>query len=101
MENKVDIRWDSRYSDTMEDDKSGRWARVAYAGKFDNMGFWRGKICRWEIAWVKKTHIDDKLRFSVNYFFPSNSKYVFDDLKTAQKEVEKSFKWFIKMCTEK
>jgi hypothetical protein len=42
---KTEIKWDSRYSSTMENDDMGRWARVAYAGKFDNMGFKNGKIC--------------------------------------------------------
>ena len=61
----ADVRWFPRYSSTMEDDDMGRWARVAYAGKFDNMGFWRGKVCRWEIAWVKKLDIKgDRLHFN-------------------------------------
>ena len=97
----ADVRWLPRYSETMEDDKQGRWARVAYAGKFDNIGFYKDKVCRWEIAWVKKIDIKGELKFTVNYLYPSNSKHIFDNLEDAQKEVEDSFSWFMNMCGEK
>ena len=99
--NIADVRWLPRYSETMEDDKQGRWARVAYAGKFDNMGYFRGKVCRWEIAWISKIMIKDEMRFTVQYKYPSNGKHLFDNLKDAQKEVEKTFPWFVKMCVGK
>jgi len=95
------VEWLPRYSTTMEDDKVGRWARVAYAGKFENAGFYRGKVCRWEIAWVKKLETKDGLKFIANYLYPSNGQYVFNNLEDAKKEVEKSFRWFIKMCSGK
>lgn len=94
----ADVRWLPRYSSTMEDDDMGRWARVAYAGKFDNMGFYRGKVCHWEIAWVKKLDIKGELKFTINYLYPSNGKHLFDNLEDAQKEVEQTFRWFMKMC---
>ena len=94
----ADVRWLPRYSSTIEDDDMGRWARVAYAGKFDNMGFWRGKVCRWEIAWVKKMDIKGELKFTISYLYPSNGKHLFNDLEAAQKEVEQTFRWFMKMC---
>ena len=97
----ADVRWLPRYSETMEDDKQGRWARVAYAGKFDNIGFYKDKVCRWEIAWVKKIDIKGELKFTVSYLYPSNSKHIFDNLEDAQKEVEDSFSWFMNMCGEK
>jgi hypothetical protein len=78
----------------MENDEMGRWARVAYAGKFGNIGFYRGKVCRWEIAWIKK--VDKK--FYLLYYYPSNGKRVFDTVQDAKKEVSKTFKWFLKMC---
>ena len=101
MLSAADVRWLPRYSETMEDDKQGRWARVAYAGKFDNIGFYKDKVCRWEIAWVKKIDIKGELKFTVSYLYPSNSKHIFDNLEDAQKEVEQSFSWFMNMCGEK
>jgi hypothetical protein len=94
----VEVRWDPRYSFTMEDDDMGRWARVAYAGTFDNMGFTDSKVSRWEIAWIKKNIINEKVKFIITYYYPSNDKYLFDNLEDAQKEVEESFRWFINMC---
>lgn len=97
------VHWLPRYSETMEDDDTGRWARVAYAGKLDNinLGFFRGKVCRWEIAWIKKLHFNNKLYFTISYKYPNNGKSMFDDLPKAKKEVEKTFRWFINMCTNK
>ena len=51
---KQKIQWECRYSVTNEDDKHGRWARVAYAGRFGNLGIFKNHICRWEIGWIKK-----------------------------------------------
>ena len=42
--NKVAIEWLDRYSETMEADKQGRWARDAYSGVFNPMGTKDGKI---------------------------------------------------------
>lgn len=97
----ADVRWIPRYSSTMEDDKMGRWARVAYAGKFDNNGFYRGKVCRWEIAWIKKLEIKGELKFTISYLYPSNGKHLSDNLEDAKKEVEQTFRWFMKMCVGK
>jgi hypothetical protein len=94
----VEVRWDPRYSFTMEDDDMGRWARVAYAGKFDNMGFKNGKICRYEIVWISKIDLGDK-KFIVTYRYPNSSKTTFKTLEEAKDEVENSFKWFIKICS--
>lgn len=96
--NKINIQWLPRYSSTMESDSMGRWARVAYAGKFDNIGCYRGKVCRWEIAWIKKIDYKGNSRFTIDYLYPSNGKSLFVNLDDAKKEVEKSFRWFIKMC---
>src|SRR5690554_3438747 len=88
----ADVRWFPRYSSTMDDDDMGRWARVAFAGKFNNMGFWRGKVCRWEIAWVKKLESSKgELKFVVSYLYPSKGKHLFDNLEDAKKEVEQTF----------
>jgi predicted nucleotidyltransferase len=98
MENITKIEWANRYSDTMEDDFQGRWARIAYAGIFDNFGFVDGKVSRWDIAWITKVYKFDK--FQIRYKFPSNEQKVFDDLEDAKKEVEKNFDWFIKSCVD-
>jgi hypothetical protein len=80
----------------MADDKLGRWARIAYAGTFNNFGFIGKRVCYWEIAWIKKLKIESEQKFSVHYLFPSNGNKLFDNLSDAKKEVVKSFKWFIK-----
>jgi len=97
----IEIRWDSRYSDTMEDDWRGRWARIAYAGRLTNgcVPFYYGKVCYWEIAWIKKVKFKGIVKFTVNPIFPYTGGLVFDTLDEAKKEVEKHFRWFIKMVT--
>jgi|SRR5665647_321206 len=90
----VEIKWVNRYSDTMEDDKQGRWARVAYAGRFNGFGFYRKKVSCWDIAWVKKCQ--DK--FTVHTHFPIVTTGVFDTVEQAKAAVEKDFRWFIEMC---
>lgn len=95
MANKAKkIKWLPRYSSTMEDDNMGRWARVAYAGRFTSMGFFRGKVCQWEIAWVKK--IKDHNKFSIHPQYPFKGEYCHDTLEGAMKEVEQTFKHFIR-----
>ena len=95
----TDIRWDSRYSETMDDDKQGRWARIAYAGDFKK-GFHKGKPCTFELAWVKKVVMenDGDVKFSIKYNFPSTGKMCFDTLEEAKKEVENRFKFFLQFC---
>ena len=93
------IKWLPRYSETMEDDKQGRWARVAWAGDTKHV-FFNGKPCQWEIAWVKKLDSGSK-KFFINYLYPSNGGMRFDTLKECQKEVEKTFRWFMKCCNKK
>lgn len=100
---RINVRWLPRYSSTMEDDDMGRWARVAYAGRFtkSGFGFYRGNPCRWEIAWVRKLDKKGELKFVVSYLYPSHGGHIFDTLEDAQKEVEKNFRWFLKMCVGK
>lgn len=98
----IKILWTSRYSKTMNDDHMGRWARVAYAGRFDTgLGIVRGKPARWEIAWIKKLN-DPKTKefhgFVVHANFPYNAKVVFTTLPEAQKKVKTEFKRFIGAC---
>lgn len=89
------ITWLTRYSDTMEDDKQGRWARVAYAGDINRLTI-DSKICYWEIAWITKLIDSGKTYFAIQYKFPSNEKHLFDSLDHAKMAVEDSFKWFLK-----
>lgn len=97
------IQWLPRYSSDMNDDDMGRWARVAYAGKLEGVSFCRGKVCRWEIAWIKKCPVPKtkKIKFVVNPQYPYTGKYSFDTLEDAQNEVEVTFRWFIKKCVGK
>lgn len=95
------IVWENRYSNTMDDDKLGRWARIAHAGRNDSyLGVFRGKRCSWQIAWVSKLKHEDKVSFLVNYYFPSNETTVFEKLEHAQKAVVVAFKHFIRNCCE-
>lgn len=110
----ADIKWTNRYSDTMRDDKHGRWARIASAGK-GGYSFFRGKRSNWQIAWVEKQPLDSMLIaaqkkfnkvaltkqgyvFKISEEFPYNGERIFLTLKEAQAAVEKEFKWFISMC---
>ena len=97
---EVEIKWDNRYSSTLEDDNMGRWAKVAYAGRFDNVGFLNEKVCRWQIAWISKIDLGDK-KFMVRYDFPNWGKTTFDTLEQAKLEVEEKFRWFIQMCASR
>ena len=81
----------------MDNDKFGRWARVAWVGKFNAMGFYRNKVCRWQAAWISKKTIAKVKYFYVQYSFPNNGDVLFSDLIGAKKEVEKQFNWFNKM----
>jgi len=102
---QVKIEWTSRYSSTMENDKMGRWARVAYAGRFDKI-FMRGKPVRWEIAWIKKLtdprtgEWHNKL-FVVHPSFPYNGKHTFKTLAAAKRAVNNEFNRFITSCLHK
>ena len=91
---KVNIIWSNRYSATMEDDKQGRWARVAYAGTKRNFGTIGKKVALWDIAWIKKC--EDK--FTVYNHFPIVTTGVFDTVDQAKAAVEKDFRWFIQCC---
>lgn len=99
----IDIRWESRYSETDQPDKHGRWARIAHAGKFENSKWLETKkIDRFMIAWVKKVYntTDLKPRYIINYHFPSHGEFIFSSFEEAKKEVEKQFNFFIKNVTE-
>ena len=87
----MEINWDSRYSETMDNDKHGRWARVAFIGSgIDSV----------EVAWIKKIYIesfnddvkqkykDTEYIFSVNFEFPRKGECIFDTLEDAMKQVE-------------
>lgn len=91
------VYWSSRYSITMENDDKGRWARIAHAGNLNL--FHKGKKVFWDIAWVEKFTEGGKTKFLVKYYFPNSSYKAFhNNLEDAKKEVEKNFKWFIKIC---
>lgn len=104
------IYWENRYSNTMEDDHMARWARVAYAGRMDSMGVFRGKVCSWEIAWISKMHFNKQfLGFTVTYRFPSNECSIFQlkdytsverTFSAAKKSVDRAFKHFIRNVVE-
>jgi hypothetical protein len=91
------IKWTNRYSDTMEADKRGRWARVAYAGNFNQPQI-DGKKTIWEIAWIEKISNHWNQSFRVIYRYPCTSEILFASLDDAKAEVERSFRFFIDNC---
>lgn len=94
------IIWDKRYSDTMEDDEQGRWARVAHVG---NNNIWeKGRIANFEIAWIRKVNENSfgLTGFVVKTEFPFKGNLVHETLEEAMTAVEDSFEWFIKSVTE-
>jgi hypothetical protein len=74
------ITWTNRYSDTMEDDKFGRWARVACIGEGLNS---------MEVAWVRKFTSQDNPedKFYIQRLFPSNGYTIFKTLEEAKEQV--------------
>jgi len=73
------ITWTNRYSDTMEDDKFGRWARIAYVGEgLDSM----------EVAWIRKLEFKEyKFKFVVEFNFPRKGEITFKTLEEAKEQV--------------
>lgn len=98
------IKWSSRYSETMDDDKFGRWARIGYCGDFINIFDKDGKPMLYEIAWIKK--LKDPItevflnKFVISLSIPTKGELVFDKLEDAIKSVEESFNSFISNCIE-
>ena len=92
--NEVIIKWRDVYSDTMEPDKHGRWARKAMLGDFENV-IVDGKSAIFEIAWIKII----ETKFVISLLFPDHhNNYVFDTLEEAMKEVENKFNFFMSCC---
>lgn len=105
---KIPIVWTARYSETMDDDKHGRWARVGYAGKLHGFPFINDTSAIFEIAWIKKVK-DEKtgktLGFQVISKFPNDrdlGKVRFGDgaLEEAQLMVENGFNFFMNTCIQ-
>jgi len=98
---EVPVRFAARYSDTLSDDKFGRWGIVAYAGKFHNGPFHNGRVASWEIAWIKKLNdMETGLftgKFIVHPSFPYHGLFLAESIEQAKKEIEKEFTWFVKM----
>ena len=95
----ITVYWDERYSSSMEDDKFGRWARVAFCG--NRTESFADKISWFQIAWIKK-HIDHVTnqwegKFTIKYYIPYDQGHIFNDLESAKLAVEKSINWFVKM----
>lgn len=86
------ITWINRYSDTMEEDKLGRWARIAYIGEGSEAI---------DIAWIRKvTFSEYKFSFIVDFKFPRKGEILFNTFQEAKKQVEKDLKQFIKLTTK-
>lgn len=91
------IEWENRYSNTMEDDDMGRWARIAYAGNFTS-NFIDGKPTVFQIAWISKLIVKAKTMYVIKANFPFSGKYAYDTIKYAQNRVESEFNFFLTQC---
>ena len=98
-----EIVWSERYSSTMEDDKFGRWARIAHIGDFKAI-FKDGIPAVFELAWIKKLNnpVSNKFlnKFEAITMFPSKGRALFDTLEEAKLDVEKKFQFFMSNCIE-
>ena len=99
----MEIRVQSVYSDTLEPDEMGRWARQIYVGNYPKKGIkFNKKYGRWEsmrIAWINRVEFknenDEKeLFYSIKYEFPNEGKLSFYDLDEAIEAVKKEFAIF-------
>lgn len=88
------INWINRYSDTMEDDKFGRWARIAFISEGINS---------LEIAWIRKCKLlsEKEYKFHIEFNFPRKGEYIFKTLKEAKKQVKEDLEQFIILCQNK
>jgi hypothetical protein len=87
------VKFTHRYSATDAPDNLGRWAIIAYAGRFkQQFGNYRGKCCRWNIAWISK--IENK--YLIHYYFPNNAKHIFDTLPQCKIAIKQAFTHFVK-----
>lgn len=90
------VKFSNRYSSTNEPDEMGRWAIVAYAGRFNGtakIGFYKRKICRWEIAWIKKL---SKNKYCIHFKFPNNTETVFNTIPECKTAIKQAFTHFVK-----
>ena len=90
---KVDLLWDERYSNTLEDDKFGRWARIAYAGRG---GMRDGRVSNFELAWISKIKSDNgEVRYDIRPSFPFKGKTLHLTIEDAKQEVEDALSFFL------
>ena len=99
----MEIRVQSVYSDTLEPDEMGRWARQVHVANFTKKGVkFNKKYLRWEslrIAWISRVEIKErdgtvKIIYPINYEFPNQGKLSFGDPEQAIEEVKKEFAIF-------
>lgn len=100
--NANNLHWTERYSDTMESDKRGRWARIAYVAhpdSIDSFGFVGDRVGSFQIAWVEKYTWEgrpDNIQFRVSYNFPVGSQRgLFATLEEAKADVEEQWAWLM------
>lgn len=112
MKSKIQYTVSSRYSETMDDDKYGRWGRTIKAGN-PNPQSLKGLREIYDIAHITKLKIpknrdfstdpktwEFKNKFIVKYNFPNLNYYTTNTLKEAIVRVKKDFNKFIKDITK-
>lgn len=99
----MEIRVQSVYSDTLDPDEQGRWARQIYVGNYPKKGIkFNKKYGRWEslrIAWINRVEFisfngEKDIFYSIKYEFPNEGKLSFYNLDQAIEEVKKEFAIF-------
>lgn len=83
----MEITYESRYSDTEEFDKQGRWARIA-------------KVNDVQIAWISKVVVEGEIVFFVTCEFPTK-KNSGTPRESVTRATEKGAKEFVKTTWEK
>lgn len=88
----IKIVWQTRYSDTDEDDQFGRWARIAKCN---------GRI----VSWINRTKFvnienKDEVLYQAKCFFPLYGEHEYFDhdknLENLKNKIEKEFNAYIK-----
>jgi|GEM_PF-3470242 len=74
-----DLIWYTRYSETMEPDRIGRWVRIM---KYKEIVF----------AWISRMEINNKAFYSCKLYFPTLKNDTANDSKTFQ-NFEEAKKW--------
>ena len=99
MKIKTKLTWINQESEFVKCEVD-RTCCVAYAGRNPVFGFYRGKVSRFKIGWVKKIISKGSIKYMAVREFPDTYEHLFDTLPDAKAAVKSSFEWFVNMVAE-